>query len=325
MRVSVYVHQITQRHIDALAAAYQDNVSAFPIASIIHRDFFLNPLNDKHNAKQPPSHGVHLSIHAVRSPRRLRRCGVAGKLSASWLRVSFEVQVFGVERATNLNDDDVALFLLRHAFRLSLQVERIGNASCSRQTRHSFSGKNAFSFRSATGEGHVFGSRENEASLLHIAFESTNNGPLPLNAVASVRIINRLNGARSDLEIAVSKTSPIHWSLSAFLDPIELRRMANAASARNEGFKNREFSFDMIVAVVPAGSNRVVDLCYTLYWRTVGRMTPMFCQFGRRIVSNTQARLPQPLRSAVPRILRPKKGGYGKAIELECRAIRYAA
>ena len=238
--------------------------------------------------------------------------------------MSFIAQVFGVdERATN--PTDVVLFLLRRAVCSTLQVKRIGNVSSSLQKILLLCAKDAFRFRNATKGGPVFGSRENEAVVLLLLLESVNHVALPLDNVLYVRIVNPLSGDRYDLEIDVAKTSPIQWRICAFMDPSAIRGMANGAPGSNRRLKKEAFSFDMIVGVVPADSDQVVELCYTLSWRTVGRMTPMVGQFGRSVASYVQARLPQPLRTALARVFYRKKHRYRRAGELECGTIRYAA
>ena len=231
--------------------------------------------------------------------------------------------VFGIDEwATNTTD--AALLLLRQAIRLRVQDALLGNVSISPRTTPSLSGRDAFSFCEGT-EAPVFSSRENEASLLRMTLESANHGVLPLDNVASVQIINPLNEDRSELDIDVVKTSPIETNVRAVVDPIALLKMKNGASLSDRRLKNSAFSFDMVVTVVPAESNREVELCYRLCWRTVARLTPTLCPFGRRVALSVQARLPQPLRSAVGCMLGRKKRKYRKAMELECRTIRYAA
>ena len=238
--------------------------------------------------------------------------------------MSFIAQVFGVDEwATNPNNDPLSL--LRRAVCSTLQIKRIGNVSFSPQTISSLSENDGFCFGHATEGGPVFSSRENEAVVARLFLESSNHGALPLDNVLYVRIVNPLSGDRYDLEIDVAKTSPIQWRIYAFMDPSAIRGMANGAPGSNRRLNREAFSFDMIVGVVPADSDQVVELCYTLSWRTVGRMTPLVRQFGRSVASYIHTRLPQPLRTVLGRVFNRKKYRFRRAGELECETIRYAA
>ena len=221
---------------------------------------------------------------------------------------------------------DADLSPLKEAFRLRAQFKSIRpRVPFLRRTMHFINNRYVFPFRRHTREESVSVSLENAWATLHLSFESENHLGLPLVDVLSVHFIHWTNGARYEADIHLDKTSPILWELDAVLDLREVQTMANEASAKHKRPKDDDTIFYMIITGLLAESNRVVELCYRISWKTIVCMTHMLGGLCRRLGSGIMARLPQLLRSAIEKVFRLKQNEHHKAMTLDCMGVRYAA